>query len=604
MKLISKIFLLFFTINSFSQTTYYVDQTNGDDFANNGQTLANAYQTFSKAIGKVKSANAGTIIIVGEYSNASYDPNYTYPTTGSAAQKAADTHLWHAENTLDINNVNGTASTYITIKAYDNNTVIKGDGANIIRVKNSSFLRFENLNIEGEVNRIPLSTSLALQFAYVNGNQVTNPTSTNINFRNEEDADGDNIVEDTDTYPSLGSVTRPSYIDTRGAYFSGCNDIEFINNTIHHTPGGGLRFANSKKILIQKNEIYRCSAKSYSGTHALVVTKSEPIATNDYSIRIIQNEVHHNYNELFSWAPTKTVITPRIDEGKGISLQRNNISSWVNGQGRILVENNVTYWNGFSGLHSNDGYRIDFINNTVFMNSYTNSIEPYGPSGSLSSEGQRGNNIGISTGGTCDDIKYINNSVVADADWSGKALAATGNTTNLEVRNNVIYGINGTISKDSDVTSVAVNTIEANPLFADALVTYQDENYVFDFMIASNSPAVDSADGTFAPTDDYFGLPRDANPDIGAIEYAAVANVADEFLKAVHVYPNPFTDKITIKGIELNETDIQLYSMLGQNLNGLISIQINGDTTINTSKLMVGTYILRVKEKASILIKE
>ena len=599
------ILIVLFAIKTFGQTTYYVDQTNGDDNTNNGQSLGAAYQTFDKALGKVKNANAGTIIIVGEYSNPSYNPNYTYPTTGTAKEKAADAHVWHAENTLKISSVHGTSSSYITIKGYNANTLIKGDGANIIRVQNSSYLKFEGLTIEGEADRIPLSTSLALQFAYVLSSIVdtTNPTEADINFRNEEDADGDHIVEDTDTYPSLGNVVRSSYIDTRGAYFSGCNDIEFTNNTIHHTPGGGLRFASSKNVLIQNNEIYKCSGRSYSGTHALVVTKSEPIATDDYSIRIIKNNIHHNYNEMFSWAPSKTIITPRIDEGKGISLQRNNISSWVNGQGRILAENNLAYWNGFSGVHSNDGNRIDFINNTVFMNSYTNTITYAG-------QAQSGGNIGISNGGSGDDIKYINNISVADIDWTGKALASTSNYTNLVVRNNIIYGISGsngtsgTISKDPDVTAVEVNTTEANPLFVDAPSTYQDETYTFDFNLQSNSPAIDNADVAFAPTDDYFSIPRDATPDIGAIEYSATAGVDDENISNVRVFPNPFTDKILIKGIELTVDDIQLFNMLGQNLSHLISIDIGFETSINTSRLNSGTYILRVKKKASILIKK
>ena len=88
-------------------------------------------------------------------------------------------------------------------------------------------------------------------------------------------------------------------------------------------------------------------------------------------INILRNKVHHNYNEIYSWAPTKTIITPYIDEGKGISLQRNDIddnntptdntddTGWL--RGRFLVANNVCYFNGYSGLHSNDGTRIDFI---------------------------------------------------------------------------------------------------------------------------------------------------------------------------------------------------------------------------------------------------
>ena len=106
---------------------------------------------------------------------------------------------------------------------------------------------------------------------------------------------------------------------------------------------------------------------------------------NDYRVRIVRNKVHHNYNEIYSWAPTKDIITPRIDEGKGISLQRNQ--DFVNG-GRILVGSNIAYWNGFSGIHSNDGNNIDFIGNTSYMNSFTNTV--------TYASDPKGNNIGIS----------------------------------------------------------------------------------------------------------------------------------------------------------------------------------------------------------------
>ncbi len=476
------------TFISIAQTTYYVDQVNGSN-SNNGTNSSTAYQTFDKAINQV---NPGDIIsIMGEYVNPSYNASYTYTVPH-------DSHLWHRENTIKINGLHGSSGNYITIKGLDSNTVIKGDGANIIRITNSSYLKFENLTLEGEVDRIPLSEANALQFVYVLGSAVTNPSSSDINYRNEDETnDNDNIVEETDTYTSLGDVTRPSYIDTRGLYISGADNIIIENNTIHHTPGGGLRVASSKFVDIIQNEIYRCSARSYSGTHALVVTKSEPIGTNSYSINILRNKVHHNYNEQFSWAPTKTIITPRIDEGKGISLQRNNSSSWVSGQGRVLIANNLCYWNGFSGVHSNDGYRIDFINNTCFMNSYTNTVTYAGGV-------QSGSNIGISTGGTGDDIKYINNISVIDTDWNGKALAATSNTSDLVVTDNLIFGINGTISLDPDVTAVEVNTIIADPLFTNTPASYQDETYSFDFNLQQNSPAIDNADVSAAPTDDFF----------------------------------------------------------------------------------------------------
>ncbi|WP_452224011.1 T9SS type A sorting domain-containing protein [Lacinutrix chionoecetis] len=580
---------LFLSAFTHAQTTYYVDQQNGSD-ASNGTSVSTAFETFDKAKNEVSAGD--TIEIIGEYSNPSYNPNYTYTTEH-------DAHLWHAENTIRINNLNGSAGNYITIKAHNNSTVLKGDGGNIFRITNSSYLKIEDFNMEGEVDRIPLTTANNLQFVYIidDGNlqgTVTAPDAADIKFRNlDETNDTDGIVEETDTYSDISnlSVKRPSYVDTRGFFMSNSENVIITNNTIHHTPGGGLRVSDSKFVDVIGNEIYRCSARSYSGTHALVVTRTEPIGSTDYSIKILKNLIHHNYNEQFSWAPDKTIITPIIDEGKGISLQRNNTAGWINGSGRILVANNLCYWNGFSGVHSNDGNRIDFINNTCYLNSYTNTVTYAGQT-------QQGRNIGVSAQGS-DDIKMINNISVIDTDWNGYALAA-GGTSNLFVSDNIIFGYNGTVSQDNDITSVETNTTIGNPLFINA---GDHDAGTYDFGLSSNSPAIDIANTTFAPGDDYLGNSRDANPDIGAIEFISTLSVNDEELSTLGVFPNPFNNQITILHNNIESKNISLYNILGQKQS--FNAQSNTNSvTLNLNHLPSGVYVLKMGSVTKKVIKK
>jgi len=580
--------MLFWSTAIFAQhTTYYVDQANGSN-SNSGTSPSTALSNFDSALNMVTAGD--TISIVGTYHNPSYDPNYTY----SAPD---DAHLWHNEQTLRINNVSGNANGYITIKAYDQNTKLLGDGANIIRITNSAYIRIEDFNIEGEVERIPLSTALALQFVYIidDGNltgTVTDPAPGDIHYRNlDEVNDNDGIVEETDVYTDLSnfSVKRPTYIDTRGIYASNCNHLIIEGNTIHHMPGGGLRISDGKNSEINENELYRNSARSYSGTHALVVTKTKPIGSNDYSIEITRNSVHHNYNEMFSWAPTKTKITPRIDEGKGISLQRNNKNNWIHGQGRILVANNICYWNGFSGVHSNDGYRIDMINNTCFMNSYTNSI-------TYANQTQLGKNIGIS----CQRshfIHIINNISVIDGSWGGYALAAS-NSDNLTVSDNVIFSLNGSLSQDSDIQ--ATHTIVQDPLFEDAPAAYQDWNYNFDFHLQSGSPAIDQGNsGNFVPTIDFNGNQRDSHPDIGAYEFFATGINSFDNLANLNIYPNPVIDFLSISNLN-KQVDYQVFNLEGK----LLRKGVVQNNQINLSDLSSGIYFVRINQQTFKVIKE
>lgn len=507
--------ILFLQASLLGQTSWYVNQQTGLD-TNNGTSPSTPFKTINHAISNA--VQAGDILhIGGTYTNESYNSGYSYT-------NEHDPHLWHAENTIRINNLHGTSSAYITIKPTGGSTILKGDGANIFRVTNSSYLRIEGFEIEGEVENIPLATANALQFVYIDANNTVDPndpTAAEIKYRDQDcisNCTPGEVVEG-EVYSDLSgvSVSRPSYIDTRGMYLSNVHHIDIIDNVIHDMPGGGLRVSDGEDINIIGNEIYACSRKSYSGTHGLVVTKATSTrTTDDYRIRIIGNSVHHNYNEQYSWAPTKTVITPHIDEGKGISLQRNETTSFVNwDHGRILVENNLCYFNGFSGVHTNDGNRIDFINNTSYFNSYTKSITEGVTS-------NNGGNIGISAQGGS-DIKIINNISIIDMGLSKSAISSNLSASDgLVVKNNVIYGTTldgttGEINEDADIVAVQENTIEADPLFTNPLS--------FDFSLQQNSPAIAHASLTEAPATDYFENNRDANPDAGAIEFIGMLPV-------------------------------------------------------------------------------
>ncbi len=566
-----KIFLLtlclLFSPFAFSQSVWYVSLGSGSN-SNAGSSPSAPFKTVDYAVNHLNPGD--TLFIMGQYNNPSYDPDYSY------GGNINDPHIWMDENSIKISGLHGSAGHYITIKPYDENTVIKGDGNNIIRITNSSYLQIIGLNIFGEVDHIPLSTAKALQFLY------KDPVTGEVLYR-VPPGTPDSQVGDM-TFPVLGSVQRPSYTDTRGMYLSDVDHINISNNTIHHTPGGGLRVAFCEYIDITDNEIHDCSRKSYSGTHGLVVTKVySNNSTDDYKINILRNEVHHNYNEIYSWSPKKTFINPHIDEGKGISLQRNAENNWKHG--RFLVANNLCYWNGYSGVHTNTGKRMDFINNTCFYNSYTNTI-------TYADGEQTGKNIGISTQSS-EDVRIINNIIYIDNGWGGYPISAA-NTSGLQVEDNMIFGDNGPLSQDQDVVVIQVNTTIADPLFLEP-----DE---MDFHLQESSPAIGIANKEFAPVNDFYSNVRDTTPDLGAIEYFKPTAVLEgKSERTFQIFPNPCSDKLYITSTS-PITNIEIYTLSGKK----IACQYNTTNkfAISVSQLSTGIYLLKIDNHVEKFVKK
>lgn len=457
--------LLFFPFISYAGINYYVSNVGLN--SNNGLSIAAPFKTITYA---VTVANHGDTInvVAGTYQNTSY----------------GTWNVWKTEQTVKINNKTSGSGNYLVIRPYNNAAVkIKGDGDYIFQIRNSSFIHVEGFEIEGEVNIIPIDTALKYQFVY---RQCLNSNCTSY-FDTFRVAYGTPpAIIDTMTFLPLSNILNPTTINNIGLLVQNSHHINIIKNNIHHNTGTGLRVFQSDYINVFENEIHNNSRRSSVGNHGLVFHSSTSIDTiSGYKIVISRNHVHDNFNEVFSWSPLKTFITPHIDEGKGISMQKNTVANgWVNG--KMKIENNISHHNGFSGIHINEGIRIDVINNTVYNNS-------------VSYDGS-GNNFGISVQ-LGQDIGFYNNISVANT--AGNAMSAS-NTTNLNVSNNLIQG-----NIDSDVDAVDVNTKFVSPLFIDTI----------QFKLQPTSEAINTSLNIYAPQIDYLGQVRDTNPDRGAVEF-------------------------------------------------------------------------------------
>ncbi|MEN9609276.1 MAG: hypothetical protein RLZZ628_90 [Bacteroidota bacterium] len=538
--------LLLVTNVTFAGTNYFVSNAGKD--TNNGLSTANPFKT---------ATYAATIATHGDTINIMAG-TYTNPTYGVW-------NVWKTEQTVKINNKIATSNNYLVIRPYKNDLVkIKGDGDYIFQIRNSTYIRVEGFEIEGEVNQIPIDSALKYQFVYHDNN--LNKDTFRVRFGTPASQ-----VEKM-TFPTLNNIINPTTINNIGLLVQGSNHIDIIRNVIHHNTGTGLRVFQCDYINILENEIHNNSRRSSVGNHGLVVHSSTSVDNNnDYKIFICKNKVYNNYNEVYSWSPLKTFITPHIDEGKGISMQKNTVANgWV--RGKIKIENNITHHNGFSGVHINEGIRMDIINNTAYNNN-------------VSYDGS-GNNFGISVQGG-DSIGVYNNISVAPT--FGYAMSASS-ATHLYISNNLISGL-----ADTDVNAIATNMIFANPMFVDTL----------QFKLKSTSPAINTALVSVAPKIDCYNMNRDAMPDRGATEFVPPVTRLSKVIKLterVKAYPNPTNGLIYIENIDLKY--FQVLTVDGQDITKQVSVQTSDLLNIfNLSNQVNGIYFLRLNQQLVKVVK-
>jgi hypothetical protein len=455
--------------NSIGQTNYYVKPT-GIDSPTQGLSLATPFKTINYGVGQLGPGDTLNIM-EGEYANSTFG-DYTFfkPQTDCA---------------IYMNGKNGTATANIVVRRYKNDhVVIKGDGLAVVHIKNSTYIKIQNLEVFGEVNNIPLDTALQYQFLYKDENGI-------LKYRMPP-LSPPAVVEQAVLPVLHPNIDRPTYFNTMGIIVVSSQHIDVVDNYVHHMPGEGIRSASSDFIKFLRNEVHDCSRRSASGVHGMsIYTMVSGGNVDTVTIQMNENRIHHNYNEVYSWSSTKTFITPHFDEGKGITVQRCTGSrDWD--FGKIQIQNNVCYRNGFAGIQVNEGERVDIFNNSLYKNHYTHELTG------------DGSQLGISAQ-TAKNIKMNNNIVVTDPQYTtGRALYLLNSTSNIQIDKNIVVGY----------LTASAQTTATNTIFADPQYVNPDQ---FIYRLKSTSIAIDNS-GPGAPTKDFYGKQRIQKADIGAIE--------------------------------------------------------------------------------------
>lgn len=209
------------------------------------------------------------------------------------------------------------------------------------------------------------------------------------------------------------------------------------------------------------------------------------------------------------------------------------------------------------------------------------------------------------------EFYFINNTSVNKRTASCIFLDIESGTSIANITNNIFAGT-GTVMNGAP-TSMSNNITDDD---IDNIFFVDEPNY--DYAITSFSPAVNAGTvvspingNTLTPEFSYVH-PTYAKErinvleiDVGAIEGDVLHAASDQArVGEMLVYPNPFVDRVMIKNNEIDNSQIFLLSISGENLNSMTSVfRANGEVVLDLSNLLPGVYILKTQFHEHIIRK-
>lgn len=272
-----------------------------------------------------------------------------------------------------------------------------------------------------------------------------------------------------------------------GIVSTGGNHIRIIGNLVSNAGAACIGFSRGDYYTIMHNTVHDC-AKTWSGNSSGITIYE---ATNSDMLAGFHNVISYNI------AYNNSNPSPNGTDGNGISIDDSlhTQSDQVPYSGHTLIEENIAYNNGGSGIRVGYSSKVLVRNNTAYWNEAVTTIA--GPwRGELANEYSSG-------------IIWINNIAVANPALNRANRAILDVASHGSVwSNNLTF--DGSRRSHSLYASgkFAGNLLGVNPMLT---------NPTANFRLRSGSPA--SGAGTIVygvPTADFDGNPWFSKPSIGA----------------------------------------------------------------------------------------
>ncbi|WP_316790924.1 right-handed parallel beta-helix repeat-containing protein [Pedobacter frigoris] len=196
--------------------------------------------------------------------------------------------------------------------------------------------------------------------------------------------------------------------------------IVIENNTVHDCGGGGISAIQTDYITVENNLVYNTSFYSVFATSGISFYQFWNYDQKKGYHNVIKRNKCYNNKSLVPWFQIC-----KLEDGNGIIIDdfENKQNGSVIGRylGRTLIENNVCWYNGGTGIHAFQSSQVDIINNTAYRNSQTRPL-----------------NAGEILAVSSHDIRIVNNILVAD---KNNRINSNYKNTSIAYQNNLHYNI-------------------------------------------------------------------------------------------------------------------------------------------------------------------
>ncbi|MEH1976168.1 MAG: right-handed parallel beta-helix repeat-containing protein [Nostoc sp.] len=293
--------------------TYYVSGTGNDK--NSGVSSSSPFKTIQKAANLTKPGDT-VLIMNGVYTNAS-----------------------PGGNVVSISR-SGTANAWIKFKAYPGHQPkIQHNGWNGISIGNgASYIEINGLEVVGNNANIKLDYAMS---------QKTN---------------------------KLNPLTNGNCINIDGRTNGHSHHIRILNNKVHGCGGAGISAIESDYVTVSNNVVFDNAWYSVYGCSGISMLNNWNSDNNRGYKMFVTNNKSYNNRMYIPW-----IAVGKITDGNGIIIDssRNdqNNSKLDAYKGRTLVQNNLTFNNGGSGIHAFFSDHVDIVNNTAVLNNQTPELK-------------------------------------------------------------------------------------------------------------------------------------------------------------------------------------------------------------------------------------